>query len=194
MRLSRRAFGAAFLACGLVPSGAAAGDDAPHLEAPVLAVAANMEFAVAEIAAAFTAATGSALRLTAGSTGNFARQIRAGAPFQMLLAADDETPLALAHDGLTKGEGAVYAVGRLALAAPAGSPLDPAEGLAGVARLLSEGRITRFAIANPEHAPYGRRAEEALRAAGLWEGLQPFLVLGENVTQAAQFALSGSAE
>jgi molybdate transport system substrate-binding protein len=84
-------------------------------------------------------------------------------------------------------------MGRIVLFAPTGSPLDPREGLDGLARLLASGRVTRFAIANPEHAPYGRAAEAALRKRGLWNDLQPRLVLGENVSQAAQFATTGSA-
>jgi molybdate transport system substrate-binding protein len=87
----------------------------------------------------------------------------------------------------------LYAVGRLALFAPAGSPLVPAEGLDGLAQLLASGRVTRFAIANPQHAPYGRAAEAALRKRGIWNDLQPRLVLGDNVSQAAQFATTGNA-
>jgi molybdate transport system substrate-binding protein len=87
----------------------------------------------------------------------------------------------------------LYAIGRLALIARTDSPLNPEEGLAGLARLLDRGQVTRFAIANPEHAPYGRAAEAALRTHGLWGRLRPRLVLGENVAQAAQFALTGDA-
>ncbi len=76
---------------------------------------------------------------------------------------------------------------------PEGSVLEADGTLASLRTALEQGQIKRFAIANPEHAPYGKRAEEALRHAGLWDVIQPFLVLGENVAQAAQFALSGNA-
>ena len=95
--------------------------------------------------------------------------------------------------GLTRDGGALYAVGRIVLFAPTGSPMRPDEGLAGLGRLLAAGKVTRFAIANPQHAPYGRAAEAALRKAGLWADLQPRLVLGDNVSQAAQFATTGDA-
>ncbi|HEY6508686.1 MAG TPA: molybdate ABC transporter substrate-binding protein, partial [Vicinamibacterales bacterium] len=85
------------------------------------------------------------------------------------------------------------AIGRLALFAPAGSPLAVDERLDGLARLLAAGGVTRFAIANPEVAPYGRAAEALLRRRGLWEGIRPRLVLGDSVTQAAQFAATGDA-
>jgi molybdate transport system substrate-binding protein len=77
---------------------------------------------------------------------------------------------------------------------PRGSPLEPDGTLVDLRAALADGRLQKFAIANPEHAPYGRRAEEALRHAGLWDQMQDKLVLGENVSQAAQFATSGDAE
>jgi molybdate transport system substrate-binding protein len=85
-------------------------------------------------------------------------------------------------------------VGRIVIKVPKGSVLSADGTLENLRASLAEGKVTRFAIANPEHAPYGMRAEEALRHAGLWESIQPYLVLGENVSQAAQFALSGSAD
>jgi molybdate transport system substrate-binding protein len=163
-------------------------------EAPIIAAAANLEFAIVEIAERFSSETGMQVRLSMGSTGNIARQIRQGAPFEMFMAADDATILALHEEGLTRDEGTVYAVGRIVLVAPEGSPLEPEEGLDGLAALLEAGRITRFAIANPEHAPFGIAAREALVATGVWDDLHPVIVLGENVSQAAQFALSGNAE
>ncbi|MBE0414425.1 molybdate ABC transporter substrate-binding protein [Yoonia sp.] len=163
-------------------------------DAPVIAAAANMQFAVIEIAESFTAETGMQVRLSFGSTGNLSRQISEGAPFELLLAADDATPLLLDRAGLTRDAGRIYALGRIVLVAPNGSSLDPSEGLDGVRALLDAGGITRFAIANPDHAPFGIAARAALMSQGLWEDLQPVLVLGENVSQAAQFALSGNAE
>lgn len=163
-------------------------------EAPVVAAASDLRFALTEVADRFQAETGESVRLTFGSSGNFARQIREGAPFELYLSADEAYVARLARDGHTRGEGTLYAVGRLVIVMPHGSPLAADGSLADLRAGLEDGRVRKFAIANPEHAPYGRRAEEALRHAGLWERIQPQLVLGENVSQAAQFALSGSAQ
>lgn len=171
-----------------------AGVDAQRQDAPVIAAAADLKFAVTEIAAAFKADTGKEVKLSLGSTGNFATQIRQGAPFQMFMAADQKFIADLYRDGFTRNEGDLYAEGRIVLIAPHGSALRPDQALDNLAAMLEAGRITRFAIANPEHAPYGKRAEEALKHRGLWDKLQPHLVLGENVSQAAQFALSGNAQ
>jgi molybdate transport system substrate-binding protein len=190
MPLTRRILSAVWALClGMIAAGPGRAEDPP-----VVAAASDLQFALEEVAAGFLAETGQAVTLSFGSTGNLSRQIREGAPFQMFLAADESFVLDLARDGLTRDEGRLYAVGRLALIVPKGSSLA-ADGTLGALRAaLDAGAISRFAIANPEHAPYGRRAEEALRQAGLWEKLQPHLVLGENVSQAAQFALSGNAE
>lgn len=162
--------------------------------APVIAAASDLQFALDEIAAQFRADTGQEVQITYGSTGNFSRQIREGAPYQMFLAADQAFVLDLAKDGFTRDEGTLYAEGRIVLMVPKGTALVADGSLEGLRTALAEGKISRFAIANPEHAPYGKRAEEALRHAGLWEAIAPHLVLGENVSQAAQFALSGNAE
>jgi len=188
--LPRRALVAAML--GLVLGAGAA--TAQRSDMPVIAAAANLQFALPEIAAAFAAETGAQVRTVFGATGTLSRQIRAGAPFELFLAADDATPRALHADGLTRDAGRVYARGRIVLVAPVGSPLDPARGLDGVAALAAAGGLSRFAIANPDHAPFGIAAREALQATGLHETLTPFLVMGENAAQAAQFALSGNAE
>lgn len=163
-------------------------------DAPVIAAASDLQFAVAEIAEAFRADTGHEVRLSFGSTGNFARQIRAGAPFQVFMAADETFIADLHADGLTQDEGDRYALGRIVIMVPHGSSLKPDGSLENLAEMLAAGRIRRFAIANPDHAPYGMRAREALTAKGLWSDLQPVMVFGENVSQAAQFALSGNAE
>lgn len=163
-------------------------------QAPVIAAASDLQFALDEIAAQFRADTGQEVQIAYGSTGNFARQIREGAPFQMFLAADEAFVLDLANEGLTRDEGRLYAEGRIVLMVPKGAQVAADGALDGLRTALAEGKIGRFAIANPEHAPYGKRAEEALRHAGLWEAMLPHLVMGENVSQAAQFALSGNAE
>lgn len=162
--------------------------------APVIAAASTLQFAMPEIVAAFTAETGKQVRVAFGSTGNFARQIREGAPFGVFLAADEAFIQGLHADGVIGDAGAAYALGRIVVVAPEGSALTPDDNLDHLAALLAAGEVTRFAIANPEHAPYGMRAREALITRGLWEDLQPLLVQGENVSQAAQFALSGNAD
>jgi molybdate transport system substrate-binding protein len=187
--LARRPFLAAALALALPAARAGAG-----AQVPVIAAASDTQFAIEEIAADFAALTGMRVRLALGSTGNLARQIREGAPFELFLAADEHFIAELHRDGFTRDEGQLYALGRLVLKVPPGSPLAPDGTLADLRAALAEGRVARFAIANPEHAPYGLRAREALEHAGLWQGIQPFLVLGETVSQAAQFALSGNAE
>ena len=187
MAIARRTFLLAALSLAALP--AAAQEDAP-----VVAAAADLQFAVEEIAAAFRAETGEAVRLSFGSTGNFARQIREGAPFQIFMAADETFIAELHRDGFTRDEGALYALGRIVLKLPSGSPLALDGGLDDLAAALADGRLEKFAIANPEHAPYGMRAEEALKAKGIWEAIESKLVLGENVAQAAAFALSGSTQ
>ena len=163
-------------------------------DVPVVAGASDLQFALEDIAAAFKEETGLAVKLSFGSSGNFARQIRQGAPFQMYLSADEKYVLDLARDGFTRDDGTLYALGRIVIIAPHGSPLQADGSLADLKAALADGRVTRFAIANPEHAPYGKRAEEALRHAGLWDAIKGRLVLGENVSQAAQFATSANAQ
>ena len=158
-------------------------------ERPLLAAATSLQPVLEEAAALFTAETGIALRFAYGASGNLVRQIAQGAPFEMLLAADEISIQKLAEMGQLRDAGHVFALGRLALFAVRGSALDPAAGLEALRPLLAAGRVPRFAIANPEIAPYGRAAEEALRRLDLWEALRPRLVFGENIAQAAQFAM-----
>jgi molybdate transport system substrate-binding protein len=162
--------------------------------APLVAAAADLRFALDEVAAQFARDTGLRVRVVYGSSGNFRRQIAEGGPFELFLSADEAYVLALAKEGYLVDDGVLYAIGRIALVIPEGSPLRPDPSLQDLAAAVAAGRVGRFAIANPEHAPYGRAAREALTAAGAWEGLQGRLVLGENVAQAAQFAVSGSAQ
>lgn len=161
---------------------------------PVIAAAADLQFALAEVAEAFARQTGHAVRLSFGSSGNIARQIRQGAPYELYFSADEQYVLDLARDGFTRDDGALYAVGRIVLIVPRGSSLKADGSLGDLRRALADGRLAKFAIANPEHAPYGKRAEEALRHAGLWDCIKGRLVLGENVSQAAQFATSGATQ
>lgn len=161
---------------------------------PLIAAAANVQGALEAIVAQYRAQTGLGVRISYGATGGFVRQIREGAPFEMFLAADEASVQALFADGLTQGPGTIFAQGRLALVVPKGGPIALDDQFAGLRAAVENGTVTRFAIANPEHAPYGARAVEALRHMGLWEAIEPHIVMGENVAQAAQFAASGNAD
>ncbi|MFC5497427.1 molybdate ABC transporter substrate-binding protein [Caenimonas terrae] len=153
-----------------------------------VAVASNFSAPMRRIAAAFEAQTGHRALLSFGATGAFYAQIRNGAPFQLLLAADQETPARLEHEGAAvAGTRFTYATGRLVLwSAQPGVVDDKGE----VLRQPGEGRI---AVANPRLAPYGAAAVQALSALGLLQSLQPRLVQGENIAQAYQFVATGNA-
>ncbi|MBI3709121.1 MAG: molybdate ABC transporter substrate-binding protein [Proteobacteria bacterium] len=168
---------------------ARAADDVPNI-----AAAADLKFALEQVIARFRQDTSSDVRLAFGSSGNFVQQIAQGAPFQMFLSADESFVFSLSDQGRTVDRGTLYAVGRIVLFAARGSSLQVDPDLNGLRAALAAGAIRHFAIANPEHAPYGRAAEQALRRLNLWETIRPRLVLGENVSQAAQFAATGSAE
>lgn len=161
---------------------------------PLIAAAANVQAALEEIVTVYEAKTGRTVRVSYGATGSLVRQIRQGAPFDLFLSADDISVKALVDEGLTQGEARDYALGRLALVAPKGGAFVADADFTGFAAALAAGQVKRFAIASPVHAPYGQRAVEALRHAGLWEQTEPRLVLGENVAQAAQFVASGNAD
>ncbi len=187
-RIARGLF-AFVVAAGLIGAPGVRAEDVP-----TVAAASDLQFALTEVAAAFKEETGRDVKLAFGSSGNFYRQIRQGAPFDLFLSADEQFVLDLANERLALDRGALFAIGRIAIIAPHGSPLKADGGLNGLRAALADGRIEKFAIANPDHAPSGRRAEEALKHAGLWDRLEDKLVLGENVSQAAQFATSGSAQ
>ncbi|GLH72258.1 molybdate ABC transporter substrate-binding protein [Geothrix limicola] len=167
---------------------------APSKDVPVVAAAADLQFALEEVAQHFSAGTGLQVKLAFGSSGQFARQLEQGAPFQLFMSADEAFVTRLSQAGRTMDAGTLYAIGRIGLFVPRGSPLKADGSLEDLRVALKDGRLRSFAIANPEHAPYGQRAEEALRRAGLWETIRPKLVLGENASQAAQFTASGSAQ
>lgn len=166
----------------------------PRAQSPTrIAAAANLNVVLNEIAAAFTKARGLKVDIVYGASGTLTRQILDGAPFELFLAADEEFPRQLAAAGVTRDAGVVYAVGRLALFAPTGSPLEVDARLEGLSRLLKRGGVTRFAIANPNVAPYGKAAEQVLRGRGLYDAIRPALVRGDTIAQAAQFATTGNA-
>ena len=163
-------------------------------DGPVIAAASDLKFALDEVVVEFQKSTGRSVRVSYGSSGNFFRQVAQDAPFEMFLSADEEFVFRLADQGLTLDRGALYATGRIVLFTPKGSPVRPDDRFADLRQALADGRLVKMAIANPEHAPYGRAAREALTSAGLWSAVEPKLVLGENVSQAAQFAVSGSTQ
>ncbi len=154
-----------------------------------VAVASNFRPVMQVLAKRFEARTGHDVILIFGSTGKQYAQIKHGAPFDAFFAADAQHPLQLEQDGTAvAGTRFTYAIGKLVLWSPVTGFVDPA------GEVLRTGTFKHLAIANPELAPYGRAAQEVLRAIGLWEPLTARLVRGENIAQAFQFVTSGSAE
>jgi molybdate transport system substrate-binding protein len=154
-----------------------------------IAAAADLKFAMDEIVAAFKQAhPGATVEVIYGSSGKFHAQVRQGAPYDLFFSADIAYPQMLAKEGLAGSEVRPYAFGRIVLWSKSRD--------AGRMKLadLADPSIRKIAIANPRHAPYGKRAEEALRAAGIWDRVQPRLVMGENVAQAAHYVQSGNAD
>ncbi len=141
-----------------------------------LAAASDLKFAIEEVAARFERETRQPLRLVFGSSGNFTAQILQDAPFHLFMSADENFVYKLADAGKTLDRGRSYAVGRIGVMVPKGSLLKADGKLEDLAAALKDGRLQKFAIANPEHAPYGARAREALQHAGLWSAIQPKLV------------------
>jgi molybdate transport system substrate-binding protein len=155
--------------------------------APIkVAAASDLAFAFKEVGAAFTKKTGKQVTFTFGSTGNLAKQISEGAPYDVLAAANvsfvDDVVKAGACDGATK---AMYARGRIVVWRK-----GPATELAA----LTDAAFVKIAIANPEHAPYGKAAKQALVSLGIWDRVQPKIVYGENILQTLQFAQTGNVE
>ena len=167
----------------------AAGQTAHAEERITIAAAADLKFALDEVVALFKSTHPAAhIETIYGSSGKFSTQIRQGAPYDLYFSADIAYPRALKAEGLWESEVQTYGVGRIVLWS---SSRDAARmTLAG----LADPSIRKIAIANPEHAPYGKRAEEALKAAGVWEKIQPKLVYGENIAQTAQYVQSGNAQ
>jgi molybdate transport system substrate-binding protein len=153
-----------------------------------VAVAANFTAPMRKIAAAFNADTGHHARLSFGSTGLFYAQIRSGAPFQVLLAADDETPAKLARQGFATADSRItYATGRLVLWSATPTLVDDQ------GAVLEKRDLGRIALANPKLSPYGAAAIETLTRLGALQRLQPHFVQGENIGQAFQFVSTGNA-
>jgi molybdate transport system substrate-binding protein len=154
-----------------------------------VAAAADLRFAMDEIVAAFRKTNPKdEVEVIYGSSGKFYSQIQQGAPYDLFFSADISYPRELAKSGFAASEVKPYAVGRIVLWGP--GQMASRMTLAS----LADPAITRIAIANPKHAPYGKRAEEALRAAGVWAKVEPKLVFGENIAQTAQFVQTGNAQ
>lgn len=154
-----------------------------------VAVAANFAGPLAKIGDGFTAATGHTLKVSSGATGKFYSQIVAGAPFEVLIAADDETPRKLVAEGYAvTGSNFTYAIGKLVLWSAQPGYVDDQ------GAVLTTGRFAHLAIANPKLAPYGRAGTEVLKARGLGEAIAPKLVTAESIAQAYQFVATGNAE
>jgi molybdate transport system substrate-binding protein len=157
-----------------------------------VAAAADLKFPMDDLAAQYRQQRGSSLEITYGSSGNFFSQIQNGAPFDLFFSADIEYPRKLEAAGFAEpGTLHPYAVGRIVIWAPSGSKLDvAAQGW----NALLDASVQKIAIANPQHAPYGRAAVAALHKAGIYERVAAKLVYGENISQAAQFVQSGNAQ
>jgi len=151
----------------------------------LVAAASDLKFAMEEIREIYTAK--SSIKLVFGSSGQFFTQIQNGAPYAIYMSADEDYVLKLSQERGLNTVGDLYAIGRLVL-------IGSTNSLESLKRAVNEGTIIRFAIANPDHAPYGRAAKQVLQNSGIWDLIVTKLVYGENVTQAAQFALSNSTQ
>jgi molybdate transport system substrate-binding protein len=155
-----------------------------------VAAATDLAFAFRDLGPLYEQATGQPVVFSFGSTGVLARQIAEGAPFDAFAAAN----ASFADDAIASGaciadSRTQYAAGRIVVYAPRGAPVAPKAVVE-----LTDARIAKIAIANPEHAPYGRAAKEAMQRTGVWDSVSPKIVYGENVQQALQFAESGNAD
>jgi molybdate transport system substrate-binding protein len=186
-QMSRRGFLLAAV-CGAC---LAVGHPAAQAQDLTVAAASDLQSVFPTLAERFERETGHAVKVTFGSSGNFFTQIQNGAPFDLFFSADIEYPRQLEAGGQAEaGTLHEYAQGQLVLWTRKSTGIDVSRGL----RVLTDSRVTNVAIANPEHAPYGRAAVAALQHEQLYDSVRAKLVLGENISQAAQFAQSGNAE
>lgn len=160
-----------------------------HAEKITIAAAADLKFAMDEIVGGFKSShPGNEIAVVYGSSGKFHTQIQQGAPFDLFFSADIDFPRELARQGLAASDAKPYAVGRIVLWS------NSMEASKMTLANLADAKIARIAMANPKHAPYGKRAEEALKAAGVWNTVQSKLVFGENIAHSAQFVQTGNAQ
>jgi molybdate transport system substrate-binding protein len=157
-----------------------------------VAAASDLNFAIKEIIAKFEKETGHHVLLTLGSSGNFHAQLMNGAPFDVFLSADANYPRELEKAGKAEpGSTFIYALGRIVVWVPFTSKIELQ---AAQMRSLLDPSIKKISIANPDHAPYGKAAVAAMQKAGIYESVRSKLVMGENISQAAQFVQSGAAD
>jgi molybdate transport system substrate-binding protein len=183
----------AILGAALVAAGCTSATEPPaHRGRVRVAAASDLNAALSDVIARFGGAHDVDVSVSYGSSGTFYAQLLNQAPFDLFLSADVTYPNQLAARGLTLPQSEfTYAIGRLAVWAPASSPLDlEHDGL----QALTQESVAHVAIANPEHAPYGRAAVAAMQAAGVYDRVRPKLVVGENVAQTMQFVQSGAAD
>ena len=160
--------------------------------APTVAAASDLKFAVEEIAANYKADKWQDVKLVFGSSGVLWQQTKNGAPFSLLMSADEAYIDDLSKNGLTVDEGTLYAIGRIVLLQKKGGSIQLNTDKDALIKAIQAAK--KIAIANPDHAPYGRAAKEYLISMGVWDLAQPKLVFGENISQATMFALTGSAD
>jgi molybdate transport system substrate-binding protein len=179
----RTVCGVVLLTLGLVVAAAA--------QEITVAAAADLQFAMQDIAGRFEKQTGKKVKVVYGSSGNFFQQIQNGAPFDLFFSANLDYAKKLEAAGLAEsGTLYQYATGKIVIWVPMASKLDLGAGVA----VLLDSRVHKIAIANPQHAPYGQAAVAAMKKTGVYDRIADKLVLGENISQAASFVLSGSAE
>ena len=165
---------------------------APASREITVAAATDLNSALTELAASFEKRTGITVRLSFGASGTLTQQIQNGAPFDVFFSADMDYPRELISAGQAEASSLYrYAVGRIVLWVPADSPLDVEhKGMS----VLTDPSVKKISIANPAHAPYGRAAVAAMKHVQLYDQVSDRLVLGENISQAAQFVESGNAQ
>jgi len=184
---------AGWLQVALALTGAAQAQSAPPPARPALvAAAANLQQVLAELVPLFEREQKGRVTLNIGSSANLVRQIQQGLPAELFLSADEDFAYRLADAGLTLDRGQVYATGRIVLLVPVDSKLTLDPQLSGLRAGLPQ--VQKFAIANPELAPYGKAAVQALQKLALWPALQGKIVLGENIAQATQYVSTGAAD
>jgi molybdate transport system substrate-binding protein len=183
MNLRRLALGVAFF-LGL-------GGELCTAQEITVAAAADLQFVMQEVGVRFQKETGKSVKLIYGSSGNFAQQLQNGAPFDMFFSANLEYPKQLEAAGLTEpGTSYQYAIGKIVLWVPNDSKLDVSSGL----KALLNPSIKKIAVANPQHAPYGKAAVAAMQKENVYEQVKDKFVLGENISQTGLFVVSGSAD
>src|SRR5580692_3332901 len=156
-----------------------------------VAAAADLQFAMPDIAGRFQKETGKTVKPIYGSSGSFFQQIQNGAPFDVFFSANLDYPKKLEAAGLTEpGSYYPYARGKIVIWVPKDSKLDLSSGM----KALLDPSVKKIAVANPQHAPYGQAAVAALQKEGLYEKVKDKFVLGENISQTASFVVSGSAD